>query len=281
MKRILLLIPCLILSMPIDVQAQFTFATNSGTLTITAYTGTTDPVVIPDMTNGLPVISIGTRAFDEKVLTNVFIPDSIVNIGNYAFFGCIGLTSITIPPGVTNIGAYSFLSTSLTNIVIPDGVIYLGLGAFQSCGLLTSAKIGTGVTNIGSGTFVGCTKLSSFYFTGAAPSTSGSLGGAAGAVVYYLPGTTGWGPTFGGFPTALWKPKLRAASFNIGAATNQFGFTTDWASGMTVVVEASTGLTSPNWSPVATNILTSDGTSYFSDPQWTNYPGHFYRIQSR
>ncbi len=72
------------------------------------------------MTNGLPVISIGTRAFNEKVLTNVYIPDSIVNIGSYAFFGCIGPTSITIPVGVINIGAYSFLSTSLTNIVLPD-----------------------------------------------------------------------------------------------------------------------------------------------------------------
>src|ERR1043165_6093863 len=76
--------------------AQFTFTTNNGALTITAYTGTNDPVVIPAMPNGLPAISIGTKAFNEKVLTNVYIADSIVNIGNYAFFGCIGLTSITI-----------------------------------------------------------------------------------------------------------------------------------------------------------------------------------------
>src|SRR5260221_3890831 len=170
MKRILLLLPTLILCTSIDVQAQFTFTTNNGTLTITAYTGTTDPIVIPDITNGLPVISIGTRAFSEKVLTNVYIPDSIVNVGSYAFFGCIGLSSITIPPGVTHIGAYSFLSTSLTNIVLPDSVIYLGLDAFQNCGFLTSVKISNGVTNIGYATFLGCTKLTSFYFTCAAPS---------------------------------------------------------------------------------------------------------------
>jgi hypothetical protein len=43
------------------------------------------------------------------------------------------------------------------------------------------------------------------------------------------------------------------------------------------VVEASTDLI--NWQPVQTNTLTS-GSVYFSDPQWTNYPGRFYRLRS-
>ena len=47
---------------------------------------------------------------------------------------------------------------------------------------------------------------------------------------------------------------------------------------MVVVVEASTNLANPIWSPLATNTLTS-GSSYFSDPQWTNYPGRFYRLR--
>ena len=46
-----------------------------------------------------------------------------------------------------------------------------------------------------------------------------------------------------------------------------------------VVVEASTDLAQPLWAPVGTNTLT-DGSSYFSDPQWTNYPGRFYRLRS-
>src|SRR5579862_1085975 len=253
MKMLLLLIPSLILVMPIAVRGQFTFMTNNGTLTITAYTGTNDPVVIPDMTNGLPVISIGTKAFNEKVLTNVYIPDSVINIGNYAFFGCIGLISAPIPPGVTNLGDYAFLQTSLTNVVIPDSVIYLGLDAFQSCGRLTSVTIGNGVTNMSSATFVGCSKLTNFYFTGAAPSISGTLGGAASAIVYYLPGTTGWAPTFGGLPTAVWKPKLRVVNSNFGIGTNLFAFNIDWASGMVIVIEASTDFNNPSWAPVKTN----------------------------
>ena len=48
---------------------------------------------------------------------------------------------------------------------------------------------------------------------------------------------------------------------------------------LVVVVVASTNLASPAWVPLATNTLTG-GTSYFSDPQWTNYPRRFYRFSS-
>jgi hypothetical protein len=61
--------------------------------------------------------------------------------------------------------------------------------------------------------------------------------------------------------------------------TNQFGFNINWANGMTVVVEASTNLANPAWSPLATNTLTS-GSAHFSDPKWTNYPARFYRLRS-
>jgi hypothetical protein len=52
-----------------------------------------------------------------------------------------------------------------------------------------------------------------------------------------------------------------------------------WPSGQTIVVEAATNLSNPNWIPVATNTVTS-GTSYFSDPQPANLPNRFYRLRS-
>jgi hypothetical protein len=55
-----------------------------------------------------------------------------------------------------------------------------------------------------------------------------------------------------------------------------FGFTISWATNVSVVVEAATNLANPVWLPVSINTLTG-GTNYFSDPQWTNYPGRFYR----
>jgi hypothetical protein len=46
-----------------------------------------------------------------------------------------------------------------------------------------------------------------------------------------------------------------------------------------VVVEVSTTFANPVWSLVSTNTLT-DGWIYFSDAEWTDYPGRFYRIRS-
>jgi hypothetical protein len=98
------------------------------------------------------------------------------------------------------------------------------------------------------------------------------------AIVYYLPGTTGWSSTFAGLPTALWKPSIQTADNNFGVRANQFGFNIDWVGDKTVVVEASTDLANPTWSPVGTNTLI-DGSSYFSDSQWTNSPARFYRLR--
>jgi hypothetical protein len=61
--------------------------------------------------------------------------------------------------------------------------------------------------------------------------------------------------------------------------TNGFGFIISWATNLSVVVEACTNLANPIWSPVGTNTLTG-GSSYFSDPQWTNHPARFYRLRS-
>jgi hypothetical protein len=70
---------------------------------------------------------------------------------------------------------------------------------------------------------------------------------------------------------------MQTTGDSFGVKTNQFGLNINWASGQTVVVEASTNLI--NWQPLQTNTLTT-GSAYFSDPQWTNYPSRFYRLRS-
>jgi hypothetical protein len=106
------------------------------------------------------------------------------------------------------------------------------------------------------------------------------------AIVYYLPGTTGWGYFSAnyGIPTALWNPQVQTSGANFGVLTNGFGFTITGTGGLVIVVEACTNLASPLWTPMGTNTLTGNrfisGSSYFSDPQWTNYLGRFYRLRS-
>ena len=74
--------------------------------------------------------------------------------------------------------------------------------------------------------------------------------------------------------------QMQIRSGSPGVRTNQFGFDITGTSNIVVVVEANTNLTNPTWSPLRTNTLT-DGSSYFSDPQWTNHPSRFYRLGLR
>ncbi|MCQ2311253.1 MAG: leucine-rich repeat protein [Paludibacteraceae bacterium] len=90
------------------------------------------------------------------------IGDSVTTIGVYAFYGCSGLTSITIPISVTTIGSSAFEGcSSLTSVTIPNSVTTIGDNAFSSCSGLTSVTIGNSVTTIGDNAFSSCSGLTS------------------------------------------------------------------------------------------------------------------------
>ena len=87
---------------------------------------------------------------------------SVTSIGYRAFYGCSGLTSVTIPNSVTSIGEEAFRGcTSLTSVTIPNSVTSIGNYAFDCCTSLTSITIGNSVTSIGYRAFSGCTSLTS------------------------------------------------------------------------------------------------------------------------
>ena len=95
--------------------------------------------------------------YDCSGLTSLTIPSSVTSIGNDAFEGCSGLTSLTIPSSVTSIGDSAFRGCSgLTSLTIPSGVTSIGHYAFVDCSGLTSLTIPSSVTWIGGYAFNGC-----------------------------------------------------------------------------------------------------------------------------
>ena len=107
------------------------------------------------------VTSIGNGVFYGCAgLTSISIPDSVAHIGQYAFWGCTGLTSIAIPHLVTRIEDRVFDGCiGLTKISIPDSVTRIGAGAFAHCTGLTEISIPNAVTCIGAGAFAYCIGL--------------------------------------------------------------------------------------------------------------------------
>ena len=100
--------------------------------------------------------------YDCSGLTSLTIPSSVTSIGGRAFKGCSGLTSLTIPSSVTKIGYYAFKGCSgLTSLTIPSSVISISDYAFSGCSGLTNLTIPSSVISIGRGVFSNCSGLTS------------------------------------------------------------------------------------------------------------------------
>ena len=129
-------------------------------------------LVIPDS-----VTNIGDYAFwGCSDLADIVIPDGVTSIGDYAFEGCESLRSVVIPDGVTSIGDYVFSGCrSLTDIVIPNSVTSIRDGAFFCCSDLADIVIPDGITSIGDRAFMGCSSLSSLVIPGGVTSIGESV----------------------------------------------------------------------------------------------------------
>lgn len=106
------------------------------------------------------VQGIGNNAFFGCAgLTSMIIPDSVVSIGDCAFVECSSLKNVTLPKGLKNLEANVFDGCkSLKNVTLPKSVENIGKRAFSFSGL-TEIFIPKSVTSIGSSAFVACEGL--------------------------------------------------------------------------------------------------------------------------
>ena len=154
---------------------KLTYEIENGKVTITdCDTSLSGDIVLPSKIEGKPVTSIGNYAFFLcSSLTSITIPDSVTSIGDSAFYRCSSLTSITIPSSVTSIGSYAFDGCSKLNQINVDtantayssmnGVLFdkdkTELIRYPEGKADASYSIPDSVTSIGSYAFDGCSKL--------------------------------------------------------------------------------------------------------------------------
>ena len=137
----------------------------SDTVEIIGYKGSDalHAVTVPEKIGEKTVARIGNEAFkDNNAITEITLPDTVTEIGDFAFAGCDYLTAVHFSANLKTIGECAFYQSALTSVSLPASLETLGQRAFYQCAALEGLTIAGGaLREIGSAAFYECDKLTS------------------------------------------------------------------------------------------------------------------------
>jgi hypothetical protein len=148
----------------------------SGQLYSSAYRGNRalTKLVLPDGVTSIENGPYDQGAFNDCCsLTGIALPETLIEIGDYCFFGCSKLCEIELPNMLVSIGAVAFYGcSSLLAIALPHTLTAISRGTFQKCSALSEIALPPTTNIISDYAFYGCSSLREVVL----PDTVGYLG---------------------------------------------------------------------------------------------------------
>jgi|GEM_PF-3279531 len=125
--------------------------------------------------NAFTGVSTAAWRAHANEIQSVTVGDGITTLGNFAFYQCTKLKSVTLPATMSSIGASTFTYSGIEEITLPSGITTVGNYALANCSHLKHIEIPEGVQTIGANAFNGCYRMTSVTL----PSTLTEIGNNA------------------------------------------------------------------------------------------------------
>jgi hypothetical protein len=112
------------------------------------------------------VEEIATFALYRCMATEIILPNSVVTIGQNAFYNCLNLKSINLPDNITILPNQCFFGCeALETVILPENLKTINTACFRGCTLLKKVVFKSIITTITTNVFYGCSSLEELDFS--------------------------------------------------------------------------------------------------------------------
>ena len=143
-----------------ESKEEYEYRIEDGKAIISSYLGEEEQVSIPEYLDGALVTRIESGAFyGKRSIKTLYIPENIQEIDEFAFQGCVNMTSLTIEGNpIIKDKAFKYCG-SLTEINLSDDIDKLGIGVFEGCIALEYVELPRQLKAVPADCFKDCTAL--------------------------------------------------------------------------------------------------------------------------